>query len=129
MDKLVTQKNAFKTALATTKTINLASTTAPSSFKPIKTSIICNILVTSTQSIASNPVNSNHSHELYFNELDYQMSIIMPLIVGIFVALILTWMLIRYKMAANEASYNGSIYCCPQECFDFCAKFFECKFK
>lgn len=63
-----------------------------------------------------------------FNELSYTLNIFLPIVVGLFVALILGWMLIRYKMSSHQRSnYNGSIYCCPQKCFDFCAKFFECK--
>lgn len=65
-----------------------------------------------------------------FDGLDYTLDIVMPLIVGLLVALILGWMLIRYKMSAHERSnYNGSIYCCPERCFEFCAKFCECNLK
>ncbi|CAF0894302.1 unnamed protein product [Brachionus calyciflorus] len=68
--------------------------------------------------------------DLNFNEISYTLNIILPLIVGLFVALILGWMLIRYKMSSHQRSnYNGSIYCCPEKCFEFCAKFFECKIK
>ena len=56
--------------------------------------------------------------------------ILFPAIVGFFVVLILGWMLIRYKMSAHQRSYfNDSIYCCPDKCYDFCAKFCECKIR
>ena len=46
-----------------------------------------------------------------------------PFFVGGFVALLLGWMLIRYKMSFHRASnYNGSVYCCPESCFQFCER-------
>lgn len=74
------------------------------------------------------PNKTLHNTDSDFNELNYMLNIFLPVIVGLFVALILGWMLIRYKMSSHQRSnYNGSIYCCPQKCFNFCAKFFECK--
>lgn len=68
--------------------------------------------------------------DINFDDFDYTLDILMPLFVGLLVALILGWMLIRYKMSAHQRSnYNGSIYCCPEQCFQFCAKFFECNIK
>ena len=44
-----------------------------------------------------------------------------PFFVGGFVALLLGWMLIRYKMSNHRSSnYNGAVYCCPERCFQFC---------
>lgn len=90
--------------------------------------------------IISSSYYSNYFHEIRptstpaydfnYDGYDYTLDILMPLVVGLLVALILGWMLIRYKMSSHQRSnYNGSIYCCPEECFDFCAKFFECKIK
>ena len=46
----------------------------------------------------------------------------LPLIVAGFVALILGWMIVRYKMSHHrQSNFNGAVYCCPDECF----KFFE----
>lgn len=61
---------------------------------------------------------------------DYAFDILLPLIIGLLVALILGWMLVRYKMSSHQRSnYNGSIYCCPDQCFEFCTRFFECNFR
>jgi hypothetical protein len=58
------------------------------------------------------------THEPTNDYYDEKHDIVMPLIVGLFVAMILGWMLIRYKMSAHQRSnYNGSIYCCPEKCF------------
>lgn len=70
---------------------------------------------------------SHLTDEFLFDDVDYTLDIVMPLIVGLVVAMILGWMLIRYKMSAHQRSnYNGSIYCCPEECYIFCARFFKC---
>lgn len=70
---------------------------------------------------------SHLTDEFLFDDVDYTLDIVMPLIVGLVVAMILGWMLIRYKMSAHTRSnYNGSIYCCPEECYIFCARFFKC---
>jgi hypothetical protein len=75
---------------------------------------------------SSNTATTPHSDEKH----EYTIDVVTPLIVGLFVAAILGWMLIRYKISAHTRSnYNGSIYCCPDECFDFCAKLCKCNFK
>jgi hypothetical protein len=81
-------------------------------------------LTTTTTSTSSSQTNQPEPI------LEYTIDVVTPLIVGLFVAMILGWMLIRYKMSAHTRSnYNGSIYCCPDECFDFCAKVCKCNFK
>jgi hypothetical protein len=83
-------------------------------------------LTTTSASTLSAGVSSATPHEVH----EYEIDVVTPLIVGLFVAMILGWMLIRYKMSAHTRShYNGSIYCCPDECFDFCAKVCKCNFK
>lgn len=89
----------------------------------------CIIIILSSIYSPDKPINKTLQNiDTDFNEINYMLNIFLPVIVGLFVALILGWMLIRYKMSSHQRSnYNGSIYCCPQKCFDFCAKFFECK--
>lgn len=83
--------------------------------------------LTTTPTIISD-VNKTSSVDVPYE--DDRIDIVTPFVVGIFVAMILGWMLIRYKMSAHERSnYSGSIYCCPNECFDFCARFARCKIK
>ncbi len=73
--------------------------------------------------------NDNKINIIEFDESYYNLNIVMPLIMGLFVAMILGWMLIRYKMSTNEQrNYTGSIYCCPDGCYDCCAKIFLCHF-
>ena len=73
--------------------------------------------------------NDNKINIIEFDENYYNLNILMPLIMGLFVAMILGWMLIRYKMSSREQSNNtGSIYCCPDGCYDCCAKIFLCNF-
>lgn len=68
--------------------------------------------------------------EFLFDDVDYTLDIVLPLIVGLVVAMILGWMLVRYKMSAHQRSnYNGSIYCCPEECYLFCGRFFKCNLR
>lgn len=75
------------------------------------------------------PVHSEEPHAPHY-EYDDTLDILMPLFVGLLVAIILGWMLMRYKMSAHQRSnYNGSIYCCPEECFNFCSRFLECQFR
>lgn len=82
--------------------------------------------LTNDSAITPSPITD----EFHFNDVDYTLDIVLPLIVGLVVALILGWMLIRYKMSAHQRSnYNGSIYCCPEECYMFCARFFKCNLR
>ena len=71
-----------------------------------------------------NEVNVNDFDEGY-----YASNMIMPLIVLLFVAMLLGWMLVRYKMSAVDRSTGSSVYCCPESCFNCCANFFSCKFR
>jgi hypothetical protein len=74
--------------------------------------------------------NDHKINIVEFDENYYNLNILMPLIMGLFVAMILGWMLIRYKMSTREQrNYTGSIYCCPDGCYDYCAKIFVCNFE
>lgn len=78
--------------------------------------------------LAESDLSDDSSHPHY--EYDDTLDILMPLFVGLLVAIILGWMLMRYKMSAHQRSnYNGSIYCCPEECFNFCSRFLDCQFR
>jgi hypothetical protein len=77
--------------------------------------ISCITLPTSSEISPIEQLSSTHVTNDFYDE---KHDIVMPLIVGLFVAMILGWMLIRYKMSAHQRSnYNGSIYCCPEKCF------------
>lgn len=55
---------------------------------------------------------------------DDTLDIILPFLFGLFVACALGWMVFRYKVSTQQAShYAGSIYCCPESCFDVLTKF------
>lgn len=45
-------------------------------------------------------------------------SYIAPSIVGLFVIILLLWMIIRYAIS-NKATHLDDVYCCPQSVFDF----------
>jgi hypothetical protein len=94
-----------------------------------------NISYISVENITNDNVSSvdsiktNDSIDDEFDEDHYLSNIMMPLIVGLFVTMLLGWMLVRYKMSsAQRSNYNGSIYCCPEDCFDCFTKFFLCNF-
>ena len=54
--------------------------------------------------------------------------ILMPLFSGLFVALLLLWMLYRYTATNEQRSHHdGAIYCCPQGFFDIISRCFECR--
>ena len=108
--------------------VDKGSNELPSEFSASLTSSTT-IWSTSTSTephVESAEVQAPHHHYEYDDTLD----ILMPLFVGLLVAIILGWMLMRYKMSAHQRSnYNGSIYCCPEECFNFCSRFLECQFR
>lgn len=104
----------------------------PANFSSLLTKLVLssnnNSEPTSTTSISLS--SSNAPDEFLFNDVDYTLDIVLPLIVGLVVAMILGWMLVRYKMSAHQRSnYNGSIYCCPEECYMFCARFTKCNLR
>ena len=72
-----------------------------------------------------NSQTSTTSDEPYMIDNDY---VLMPLFVGLFVALLLLWMRYRYTAVSEQRSHiEGSFSICPQNFFDFLAKCFKCK--
>ena len=61
----------------------------------------------------------NNSTFLYQNQ-DDTLNILLPFVVGLFVAIILGWMVMRYKMAANNGIHDATtIQCCPESCLTY----------
>lgn len=75
-----------------------------------------------------NNINSKRVASTIFEESQRNDLDLGPFFVGGFVALLLGWMLIRYKMSYHRSSnYNGAVYCCPESCFKFCEKSVDSK--
>lgn len=80
--------------------------------------------IPSINSVSTTPMIST-TDDPYTIDNNY---ILMPLFSGLFVALLLLWMLYRYTVTTEHRSHqDGTIYCCPQKFFDFISLCFKCK--
>jgi hypothetical protein len=77
--------------------------------------------VTNNDSSTTQIIFTNSSNDTLKNiDLGYDdtYQILLPFISGLFVALCLAWMLIRYKATKYQRNQTSeSIYCCPENCF------------
>jgi hypothetical protein len=68
------------------------------------------------------PTNTSIDTTVYYDDT---LDIFLPFVFGLFVALALGWMVIRYKMTNNTkgSHYTSSFYCCPERCFTSMGRF------